>query len=118
MESQELQRFIGDRIRTLRKAAGLSQEILAERAGRHPTFVGDIEMGRVNASLTTLAQIATGLGITLSELLELPKGGEGTVDKITTDLMLLYQRAKKLDDQKKRTFVDAASGILSGIEKM
>lgn len=37
---------IGKRIRARRHALGMSQEALAERAGLHYTYIGQIERGR------------------------------------------------------------------------
>jgi XRE family transcriptional regulator, regulator of sulfur utilization len=36
----KLRNIIGERIRDKRKEKGLSQEELAERAGIHPTYIG------------------------------------------------------------------------------
>jgi transcriptional regulator with XRE-family HTH domain len=53
----------------LRDRQGLSQEALADRAGLHHTQVGRIERGERLPNLLTLAKLADGFGITLSELL-------------------------------------------------
>ena len=60
---------LGKRIRTLRKARGLSQELLAERANIHPAFLGQIERSETFPTVKTLIRIASGLGIQPSELL-------------------------------------------------
>ena len=49
---------LGDEIKRLRLAAGLSQEQLAGRAGRHQTLIGQFEAGRKSPSLETLAALA------------------------------------------------------------
>ncbi|MBU0569021.1 helix-turn-helix domain-containing protein, partial [bacterium] len=41
----KLRKLFGDRLRTLRKARGLSQEALAEKADTHFTYIGVIERG-------------------------------------------------------------------------
>ena len=64
---------IGDRIRTTRKAAGLSQEDLARRAGMSLKGMGDIERGAIaDPHYLSLKKIADGLGIPVGELLEEP----------------------------------------------
>jgi transcriptional regulator with XRE-family HTH domain len=68
--NQQLQVAFGRRIRDLRKARGLSQEDLAERAGLHRTYVGGIERGERNPSLVNIGQIAQALGVTVHELFE------------------------------------------------
>jgi transcriptional regulator with XRE-family HTH domain len=64
-----LQTF-GKRLRTLRKIRGWSQEVLAEEAGLHPTYIGGIERGERNPSLINLVRLAKGLSLSLPELLD------------------------------------------------
>lgn len=59
---------LGERVRRLRKAKGLSQERLAELAGLHTNYVGQVERGEKNLTLDTLQKIVSGLDITLEEL--------------------------------------------------
>jgi transcriptional regulator with XRE-family HTH domain len=62
-------RFNHPRCARHRQNLGLSQEQLAERAGLHRNYVGFLERGERNASLTTLFAVARSLGISLGELL-------------------------------------------------
>lgn len=62
-------RAFGDRVRELRKAKGLSQEELGERAELHRNFVGMLERGERNPTLVTLFRLADGLGVPPGELL-------------------------------------------------
>ncbi|MFH1096481.1 MAG: helix-turn-helix transcriptional regulator [Candidatus Desantisbacteria bacterium] len=59
---------IGNRIRELRKAQGLTQENLGEKAELHNTYIGGIERGERNLSLDSIEKIATGLNIEIKEL--------------------------------------------------
>jgi transcriptional regulator with XRE-family HTH domain len=59
---------LGREIRDRRKAANLSQEVLAELAGLHRNYIGLLERGERNPSATTLFQLARALGVRLSEL--------------------------------------------------
>lgn len=52
-----------------RRRQGLSQERLAEQAGLHRTYVGDIERGAANASLETVEKIASALQLDPCQLL-------------------------------------------------
>lgn len=56
--------------RTLRKAQGLSQEALAERAGLHRNFISLIERGQNQPTVDTLFRLAEALGLTAVELVE------------------------------------------------
>ncbi len=51
----------GNRVRARRNELGLSQEGLADRAGLHWTFVGQVERGRRNLSLHNLLKLAEAL---------------------------------------------------------
>lgn len=85
--SEDLQ-ATGREIRRHRQALGLSQEQLAERAGLHRNYVGFLERGERNASLTTLFSIARALGLSVGQLLaEVPadvaaRGRQAKVDEL------------------------------------
>jgi len=68
-EVEILMRF-GERVRQLRKSAGLSQEAFADECGMDRTYLGGIERGQRNVALRNIDAIATALGITLSELMD------------------------------------------------
>ncbi|MBR5947119.1 MAG: helix-turn-helix transcriptional regulator [Clostridia bacterium] len=61
---------LGQRIRNYRTNLGLSQEKLAELAGCHPTYIGQIERGEKNATIESLEKISSALGVSLSKLFE------------------------------------------------
>ncbi|MCX4994244.1 helix-turn-helix domain-containing protein [Streptomyces longwoodensis] len=61
-------RQIGERIRTARRAAGLSQLALAERIGRDHRTVHRWEYATADPSTTDLLLLADALGVPLSEL--------------------------------------------------
>ena len=58
-------------MKQLRKASRLTQEALAERAGLSYKFIGEVERGRGNPTLTTLGSISDALGVSLVDLLAL-----------------------------------------------
>lgn len=60
----------GERVRARRNELGESQERLAERAGLHWTFIGQVERGRRNISLHNLLKIAEALKIDPGVLVE------------------------------------------------
>ena len=53
----------GRRLRKLREDRGWTQEELADRAGMHFTYIGQIERGVRNPSLVNLYKLAKALGI-------------------------------------------------------
>ena len=60
---------LGARVKQLRQGRRMTQEQLAERAGLSYKFVGEVERGRANPTLTTLAALADALGVTLIDVL-------------------------------------------------
>jgi len=67
----DLRGRLGARLRQLRHARRLTQEQLAERAGLSYKFVGEVERGLGNPTLTTLAALSQALGVGLVDLLAL-----------------------------------------------
>lgn len=63
-------RRLGGRVRSLRLAAGYTQELLAERCGLHPTYVSSVERGERNVTTLNLVAIARALGVTASTLID------------------------------------------------
>ena len=70
MRTQSLVYKLGVRIRTLRKAAGLTQEQLAEAADISVNFIGYVERGQRAPSIQTLERIAQGLSVHPKDLFE------------------------------------------------
>lgn len=61
-------RTFGETVRELRRAQGLSQEALAERAGLHRTYIGGIERGERNIALLNIIALARALSVPPSRL--------------------------------------------------
>lgn len=60
----------GNRLRTLRKEIGLSQEKFSFECNLDRTYIAGIETGKRNVSLENIEKIAKGLKISLSELFQ------------------------------------------------
>ena len=61
-------RLFGERVRARREQLGLSQEALADRADLHRTYVGSVERGERNVTLTSIVSLAEALGVDPSDL--------------------------------------------------
>ena len=69
-----LRRF-GRRLKLLRSQRGMSQQDLAEAAGFHRTFIGELERGQADEmNVDQLYDLAGSLGLTVHDLL--PKDDE------------------------------------------
>jgi transcriptional regulator with XRE-family HTH domain len=63
-------RAFGKRLQELRKRKKLSQEELYFETDLSKNVVGMIERGEVNPTLTTIKELAKGLGVTKKELMD------------------------------------------------
>jgi transcriptional regulator with XRE-family HTH domain len=66
--SEDVRRLVGENVRRLRIAAGLSQAELAERMGVDRAYISGLELGRRNPTVVTLWHITKALGVSLRSL--------------------------------------------------
>ncbi len=59
----ELLKIIGKNVKLLREAHGYTQGNLAQLSGLQRSYIGDIERGSRNITISSLAQIADALGV-------------------------------------------------------
>ena len=92
----DIAKIIGQRIRNYRTQKGLSQEKLAELAGCHPTYIGQLERGEKNATLESVEKIASAMDISLSELFDtLVKSGSNNIAAKCYDLVASKNEAEQ-----------------------
>jgi transcriptional regulator with XRE-family HTH domain len=58
----DMRKLVGRNAARLRKAAGLTQEQLAERSGFSQQYISKLEQGRRNPTIVSLYELANGLG--------------------------------------------------------
>jgi XRE family transcriptional regulator, regulator of sulfur utilization len=66
-------RLFGKRVRTIRKAAGITQEDAAERAKIHPKYLGEIERGEKRPSFDAILAVAEALGTSSAAFFQFEK---------------------------------------------
>ena len=66
---RNLRQVFGENLRQHRKALGISQEDLAEKAGLHRTYIGSVERGERNVSIDNMGRLAIAVGSTIQQLL-------------------------------------------------
>ena len=69
MNKVTLQTKLGAAVRERRQAQEHSQDSFADAIGMHRAYYSAIERGERNLTLFTLARVAGGLGVAMSELL-------------------------------------------------
>lgn len=75
--NQRKSNSFGQAVRELRVVSGLTQEELADRAGLDRSYIGGVERGDRNPSLSVIEKIAEGLDVTLAELFSYSVKGPG-----------------------------------------
>jgi transcriptional regulator with XRE-family HTH domain len=65
----EMRTVLAENIRAYRKRKSLSQEQLADVCELHRTYVGSVERGERNVTLSTLETFASALGVSVPDLL-------------------------------------------------
>jgi XRE family transcriptional regulator, regulator of sulfur utilization len=77
----DLAQAIGERIRSLRNARGLSQMQLSERSGIHVKLLARIETGRHgNLTVRTLERLARGLSMPVHDLVRIQADGRANAE--------------------------------------
>lgn len=64
----EIATIVGQRLRLRRQELGYSQELTAEKAGLHPTYIGQVERGEKNATIESIEKICIALNFPLEVL--------------------------------------------------
>jgi transcriptional regulator with XRE-family HTH domain len=73
---------VGSRLRAERERLGISLRELARRVGVSPSLVSQIELDRVNPSVSTLYALVTELGMTMSDVFGDLRPGERAVQQL------------------------------------
>lgn len=66
----DIAKIIGKRLRGYRSSVGYSQEKLADKAGLHPTYIGQVERGEKNLTIESLEKITSALDIPMASVFE------------------------------------------------
>jgi transcriptional regulator with XRE-family HTH domain len=72
----KLRGIVATNLRRLRRAQGLSQEELADRAGINRNYIGMLEREENAATVDMLERLAGVLGVEPTELLEVERPGD------------------------------------------
>jgi transcriptional regulator with XRE-family HTH domain len=88
-------KFLGARIKELRKAKRLSQEQLSDKINIDPKHLSRIEVGNSYPSLDTLDNISKALGIEMKDIFEFAH--EATSRQVKSEINKLVQEADDND---------------------
>lgn len=106
---EDVKKLVGERIRELRKARGLSQEELGWKSDLHYTHIGSIERGEKNSSVETLVKVARGLNVKINDLFDFPS----TQVNLKTLKKSLITEINESSPEALKIFSDMVKGIKS-----
>ena len=101
---------IGQRIRKIRKAHGISQEKLAEMVNISTTHMSHIETGNTKLSLPVFVDIAAALGVGTDDLLDIPSTARVSLAEISAVL-------ERCSVQESKVIADVVRAIKLSMDK-
>jgi len=111
MNTKIFLKTLGEKIKAVRKSKGLSQEKLAELSGLHPTYISDVERGKVNASIYSCFLIIKALGISFTELINLAGNKE-----VEREVAVISGLIRELDKKKQKIILAAVHGMIKAVQ--
>ena len=107
MDQQPFLRDLGRGIASRRRAAGLTQEQVAERIGSSAEWISQVERGIGQPSVVTLRNLAGVFGVTVGDLFL----GVETPQPMRPEILILMERAGGLPDASVRVLVALAEAL-------
>lgn len=101
---------VGQRIRQLRKAAGLTQERLARRAGMDYKYLGGVERGERNVTLDNVERIVRALDVEPYEPFLFGTRSSRPVGKLSEEVLL--NLARRTDPKTRALAFELLHGLL------
>lgn len=125
----KIQALVGNNIRRFRLATGLTIEELAFRAQLHPNYLGEVERGRVNPTLTNLKKISDGLKRPAADLLTGARGPANAANrhapanttisfsqKREKDLLELIKALRNSPPKERKRIIKIAKSLNAGLK--
>lgn len=88
----------GERLRTLRRERGLTQEEVAMRADITTSYYGQLERGTANPTVGMLEKICCVMGISISDIFSEADTNLFGIDALS--MQILHQLSDKTDEEK------------------
>lgn len=116
-----MKELFGGRLRSLRKAAGITQQELADRLGVHLQTVSKWERGITEPDFSVLGELSSALGLTLEKFLGREEKGPSYTGRFaapdTGKALASARRARGLSQEEVGNKVGVSSGIVSKWER-
>lgn len=112
-----MSRTIGQRMRDIRESKGMTQKQVADKCGMADSAIRRYEAGGANPKLKTLLRIAGALGVSITDLLDVPDEYKISATKLERALSELDEKIKSSEDEEEvrqlRNVYDGAYGALN-----
>jgi transcriptional regulator with XRE-family HTH domain len=92
-----VRKFLGQRLRALRKQHALSQQRLGKRSGLSGKFIGEVERGDKSISLDSLYQVSVALGVSPCDLTDVGDKHAGPIGE-AKKVFSLVSRLRRPND--------------------
>lgn len=103
---------IGDRVRTVREAKGLTQKEVALAIGMDQSQYSKIEKNKTDPTTSTLHKVAKAIGIELSELFA-SEDAFKDVNSYDRSVMEKLHLLEQLDEEEQRSIFNIIDGLIS-----
>lgn len=94
-----MSRTIGQRMRDIRESKGMTQKQVADKCGMADSAIRRYEAGGANPKLKTLLRIAGALGVSITDLLDVPDEYRISATKLERALSELDEKIKSSEDE-------------------
>jgi transcriptional regulator with XRE-family HTH domain len=97
---------LGERIRLLRREAGLSQEDLGQSSGMSTSYISRLETGEVNPTVEALSRIVKVFGLTIDTVLDAEGATHPLIETLDFDpeirSLLFKLKGRRISERTKR----------------
>jgi transcriptional regulator with XRE-family HTH domain len=98
---KHVRKFLGQRLRALRKQRSLSQERLGERSGLSGKFIGEVERGEKSISVDSLYRVASALEVPLKHLTDVQSNRQAHVPTAEAERIFALVSARRPSELRK-----------------
>jgi len=94
---KNIRELVGKRLKSIRAARKLTQEMLAEKANLHSKYISSLECGRENPTLDVFRKLSEALGVELTDIFSFEHESDNAQDlKKAIDELLCDAQPEKL----------------------
>ncbi len=98
---KHIRKFLGQRLRALRKQRLLSQERLGERSNLSGKFIGEVERGEKSISMDSLYRVAAALEVPMRDLTDVGDKASAVPSEDAEKIFALVSGRRRPEDVRK-----------------